>query len=434
MPSAENLLVSSILHNKTKRELSKANFTSENMAKFQDELFFILESKSIPSKKAFKAKFPAFIIQKIPESDIENLIKQCKENKVRVDLVSLLKITAVGFQNGDNPHKLLTNLENKARDIASQFSNTVDIDVMSNYDVIIRRYLEKRNKVKEGEIIAIPYGIKTLDKMTGGMQNKELITVAARTGIGKTWLMCKSAASSILANHPTLYLTLEMNWDDIAARIFTILSYEIARARKKTKKAMEEDILQNQEMSLGMLDERKVARIIKDIKSKIKSSLFVPDIRGKYSISSSQRKIEQLEPDVCFFDYFGLTQQSGANSKGIENWVQASEASRTAKEIARVFDIPYVLAAQINRAGANADSPRLEHISLTDSIGQDSDKVYILKTRGRKNNLQLICEKFRGGYGDWRINMEFDVNSGKITETGSQGIDEGYDEEEDDFE
>ena len=90
MASAETLLISAILTSGSKNDLNKASFTSENMAKYRNQMFFILESRNVPSKKAFKAKFPNFIVQKIPASDIENLIAQCKDNKMRQDIATLL--------------------------------------------------------------------------------------------------------------------------------------------------------------------------------------------------------------------------------------------------------------------------------------------------------------------------------------------------------
>ena len=432
MSSAENLLISSIISNGSKTELNKLNFTYDNMAKYKDELFFILESKKVPSKKVFKAKFPYFIVQNVPSSDIENLINQCKDNKIRQDLSVLIIDAAKNMQNGQNASNILTGIERKSREIISQFSNVTDINVIHDNETYLRRYLDKRNKTIKGETIGIPYGIKTVDSLTGGMLPKELITIASRTGVGKTWIMCKSAASAIQFAKDSLYLSLEMDWDAIANRIFSIISYEIAIKRFKGKKAKSKDlskyILHNNELNLAKISEKKVYKILKEIKSDIKASLFVPDIRGKFSIESSRKRIELLEPDVVFFDYFGLTQSN--TSKGVDNWVQASEASKLAKEIARTYDVPYVLGAQINRTGATAETPKLEHISLTDSIGQDSDKVYMLKPMGKRNRLQMICEKFRGNYDKWLVSLSFDVNIGKIVEVGSQGVIGDSDNEE----
>ena len=307
MASSEHLLVNAVIASGNKNELNRANFTSDNMAKYKDEMFFIMEHKNVPSKKTFKAKFPYFVVQNVPSSDIYALIVQCKNNKIKQDISVLLVSCAKSMQNGENPSKVLGRMENKIREIGSQFSNIVDIDIMNNMEMYFRRYLEKRDKVNRGSTIGVPYGIKTVDILTGGMQAKELITIAARTKVGKTWMMCKMAASAIQNNYSSLYLSLEMDWDAIANRVFSIISYEIAsnRAKSSDKKRKSKDlnkyILHNNELNLAKISEKKVAKILKEIKENVKASLYVPDIRGKFGISASQKRIEMLEPDCVVF-------------------------------------------------------------------------------------------------------------------------------------
>ena len=438
MASAENLLISAVITSGNKNELVKSNFTSDNMAKFSDQLFFILESRSVPSRKVFKSKFPRFIIQDIPASDIPNLVKQCKDNKVKADLTKTLYDAVKQIEYGEDPKKVANKLEKDTRGIQSQFGTVQEIEVMGNLDMWANRYTEKRNKVKEGRTIGMPYGIPTIDRLTGGMLNKELITIAARVKIGKSWVMCNAAANSLMAGFSPMYLSLEMDWDAIANRVFTIISYHLAMEKAEGKKKgqknkiIEANILPNKELNLGELEGKKVLKVMKEIRSVIKSQLHVPDIKGKFSISNSQRLIESINPDIVFFDYFGLTQQT-AGTRGVENWVQASEASKLAKSIARAYDIPYVLGAQLNRSGAQSESPKLEHISLTDSISQDSDKVFMLKTLGRRKKLQVICEKYRGSYDGWKVNLDFDVNIGKLHEMSTSGVDGQDDDEGDEF-
>ena len=105
--------------------------------------------------------------------------------------------------------------------------------------------------------------------------------------------------------------------------------------------------------------------------------------------------------------------------------MQASAASNAAKGIARTYGIPFVMAAQLNRTGAT--TPRLEHIALTDSIGQDSDKAYVV-TKKSTNRLSFHCQKFRGGQDDWQSILRWDVNRGRIEEDYMQDSSGNYDE------
>lgn len=415
MATPERLLVSGVIKNKTKKVLIDKGFTEENMVRCKDEMAFILNSRNIPSNKAFKSKFPRFNIVNVPESDMEILVDQCKHNKVKTDLTKSMLDTSHRITAGEEPEKVLQSHIKKLRSIDLQFSDVKDINIMENLDSYLLSYAEKFDKMESGEYFGIPYGLKYLDEVTGGMQPKELITMVARTGVGKTWLLTKFCSSAALSGYKSVYFSLEMDCQSIMNRLFTILSWEISQDKfnndgKKAKKRKGKiaDILYNMDLNLGKIPTKKVGKIVKEIHERIGESIIVPDIPGKFGISSSGQKIELLEPDVAFFDYFG--QQSFGGS-----WEQASDASKLAKEIARTYSIPYVMGAQLNRAGAQNKNPSLDQISLTDSVGQDSDKVFILTPlENRTDKLHMNAKKFRAGEGDFRIVLDWNPDAGRI--------------------
>ena len=126
-------------------------------------------------------------------------------------------------------------------------------------------------------------------------------------------------------------------------------------------------------------------------------------------------KCEQHQPEIAFFDYFGLGVGNDV-VRGGDNWIQAVQTSRMAKHnIARHFDIPFVLNAQANRKGVDAqDAPELDHISLTDALGADSDQV--LSLRYRAGDLKMVVKKNRRGRTGDTIKFELDIDNGIIKE------------------
>jgi hypothetical protein len=103
-------------------------------------------------------------------------------------------------------------------------------------------------------------------------------------------------------------------------------------------------------------------------------------------------------------------------TRGGENWIQAVQTSRMAKHnIARQFNIPFVLNAQANRKGVEAqDAPELDHISLTDALGADSDQV--LSLRYRAGDLKMVVKKNRRGRTGDTIKFDLDIDNGIIEE------------------
>ena len=67
----------------------------------------------------------------------------------------------------------------------------------------------RMQKNKDG-VTGIPTGLAELDKMTGGWQNSDLITIAARPAVGKTAFALHLAKAAAAAGHHTVVYSLEM--------------------------------------------------------------------------------------------------------------------------------------------------------------------------------------------------------------------------------
>ena len=406
-PRPERLLLSSILINGDKSEVIKSGFSPENMVVYDEEMRYLLGLKRVPSIKTFLARYPDFRVSKVPSDDIPELMNLCRNRKIESDLVKSIKMATVSLNNGGNAVNIAERLEQDTRKANNQFQLTGDINAFENIDTFFDVYKEKRERVRKGGTIGIPYGLKTMDKLTGGIMEKELITVAARTSVGKTFLMCNFASNAVMNGYNVMYLSLEMPWHAILSRIITLLS------RKVQSGEIDSDlILRNSNMNFGKISTNRLKRVVKKMMKDVSGNLYVPDINGRFSLEHASRKVEQLKPDIMFFDYFGLA-VGGDNGK-LDNWVQAAEASHLAKSIAMNNNMAVVIGAQLNRGGAQ--SPTLENIAITDSIGQDSDKVFILTPRGGGKRIVIDCAKQREGKSGWNITTSWNVDDGEIEE------------------
>jgi replicative DNA helicase len=79
---------------------------------------------------------------------------------------------------------------------------------------------EKRQMIKEGKTSGVYTGIREFDSWCGGFQRRELITIAARPGIGKTTCVISVAwNAAMLKKIPVTFVTLEMSSRDVKNRI-----------------------------------------------------------------------------------------------------------------------------------------------------------------------------------------------------------------------
>src|SRR5882672_8505213 len=77
---------------------------------------------------------------------------------------------------------------------------------------------------KVGGYQGLSYGVGSLDRYTGGMLNGEVTVVGARSGVGKSSLMCQAAVSNCLEGIPVHMFSLEMSRQQVLHRIWAIVS------------------------------------------------------------------------------------------------------------------------------------------------------------------------------------------------------------------
>lgn len=81
---------------------------------------------------------------------------------------------------------------------------------------------EERNQELEG--IGLSFGHKKLDQFTGGMRPGEVAVIGARSGVGKSTLMCQSLAENCRAGIPSHAFSLEMTRAQILYRLIALES------------------------------------------------------------------------------------------------------------------------------------------------------------------------------------------------------------------
>lgn len=420
MATAERSLVSAVLISKDMTQLVKANFSSDVMIRHAPELMYIEKAGRVPSLSTFKSKFPDFKMLRVAEEDIPLLIKQCEDNRIRFELTKQIKKTVNRLDDDEvDIRDVSGKFEEQVRFVNLKYGVSKDVDVMESYNEIVNTYSDRRKLVKAGETIGVPFGIPALDEHIGGMMPSDMITIAARSGNMKTWFLAYLVANALLADRKVLFLSLEMPKEQITYRVWTILS----RLMQKGK-VNEKLILKNDALNLGKMDSKKVARFAKYFRDKIKGSLIFPETKGKFAIEHTAYKIEQHKADIVFFDYFGL---AVSTKGGADNWMEAKKASNSCKAMAITYNIPFILASQINRQGAES-MPKLSQIAITDSIGQDSDRVFMLQRKNQDLTI-LQCAKNRLGVDNFRVYLDTDINKGLIKQR-MVSLDRGDEEEE----
>jgi replicative DNA helicase len=273
------------------------------------------------------------------------------------------------------------------------------------------------DRLSKGSSPAYPTGLADLDTLIGGLVKQDLIIVAARASMGKTWLACH-LANHIAAtqNQPVVFFSAEMSYEGLTKRLLSMHSgIDSHRLIHNQVYGDEYDALKQGLESLG-----KLPIVIDDTPA---SALTPTKIRSVLR----QIRHERGELGLVVLDYI---QKLGDRAAG--NRAQTvGKFSGAFKDIAKEFDVPFVALAQINRGveSQNNKRPGMADIKDSGDIEQDMDLGLLLYRDEYYNPdsselgvMEIIVSKNRnGGIGTCKVN--FDSALGRFTNFGASDLD-----------
>ena len=238
---------------------------------------------------------------------------------------------------------------------------------------------------RSGSLRGVPTGFADLDKCLAGMQDSNLIILAARPGMGKTAFSLNIAQyASVIAKVPVGYFSLEMSKEELVDRML-VSQADIDAWRLKTGKLSSEDF-GKLSGAMGVLAE---------------GPLYIDDAPG-ISVLEMRTKARRLKSEhnlgLIFVDYLQLVK-----GRNLDNRVQeVAEISQGLKNIARELKIPVVAMSQLSRSiehRGSGSAPQLSDLRESGSIEQDADVVMFLYREDVEDieSVKLSIAKHRNG-------------------------------------
>jgi replicative DNA helicase len=230
----------------------------------------------------------------------------------------------------------------------------------------------------------ISTGFKTLDDRLGGLQDSNMLVLAARPSLGKTSLALNIAQHAAVDKKiPVGVFSLETSREQLVYRLLSAQA-DVDGWKLHTGRLEEEDFQKLGE-AMGELAEAPI--FIDDT-----PALSVMEMRMRARRLQMEHKIRAL-----VVDYMQL-----ARSRNLENRVQeVSEISQGLKNMARELKIPVLAVSQLSRAveARGAPRPQLSDLRESGSIEQDADVVIFLYREDEedRNNVRLFIAKHRNG-------------------------------------
>lgn len=303
--------------------------------------------------------------------------------------------TAMGTRNME---QVITLMRNCVHRVASSMSPQSYASIAEVANRVQSEFQAARAEL--GMLRGIDLGYRTVNDILGGARGGDVIVVAGRPGMGKSYVMLKMADSAWLSGRNVAFVTMEMSNDEIGMRwaaIHTGTNPEwIARGELPI---WAEDTLYT------ALD--RMRQIGAAVPLHFLSGDFNKNVKGVEDF------ILEHSPDILFVDAAYLLTASGKSNGYISKWENISEVVGELKRMALRYNIPIVISVQFNRNVKNAQQKELDlgDIGGSDSIPQDATAVFGLRHgappfESSRRYIQTLKAR-RGRARDFHIHFQF---------------------------
>ncbi len=274
--------------------------------------------------------------------------------------------TKIVVENIKDPERITTLLKACVFERPPEITNRTTIGSPGDIQA-----LGKRMKTKVEEFIST--GFNNIDAvLSGGWAKKNLFCFLGLIGTGKSIWLCILAAMAWLSGKKVLYISTEMDSDEISDRVF--------------RGAFDSESLQ--ESALRSQKKYPEEALFTAIKYEPRST----------DCNMIQEQIESLGwvPDICFVDY--MDELLPTTSKNGEDYQTQGIITADLKTLAERFNMPVITATQGNRKMAGSNGGTKKYVSIDDTADsmkklRNLQSLFIIKQTIQEKAAGIMCLK-----------------------------------------
>jgi replicative DNA helicase len=326
---------------------------------------------------------------------LEYYVKILNQKSIQRNLITAsYQILKDSFDDSINVDNLIDGAQTKLYD-AIQSNRRKEVQAVGSIikDVVI----ELEEQQESTGLSGVPSGFVSVDRITNGWQNSDLIIIAARPSAGKTAFALNIARNAAVDRHtPVAFFSLEMNCAQLAKRL---LVTETGLSADKIKGAIKLEDYEWEQLEYRIKDLSAAPLYIDDT-----PSLPIMEFRTKAKNLAKNKGV-----GLIVVDYLQLM-QAPENYKGGLREQEVAYISRTLKATAKELNIPIIALSQLSRSSVQrqggSGKPMLSDLRESGSIEQDADMVIFIHRPDYlglsdnpedKGKAQIIIAKHRNG-------------------------------------
>jgi replicative DNA helicase len=280
---------------------------------------------------------------------LRNLITSCQE------------IISDAYEASEEVHSILDHSENRMYEVAHQSSAATAMEI----GPVLRKVMKTLDERPHGKgvVTGLGTGYYELDELTSGLQESELVVLAARPSMGKTTLALNIAEHVALEEDAAVVVfSLETSVERIAHNM--LCAHARIDAHKLRTGYLPAEEYSKLNMAVGVLSEAKI--LIDD------TTMLTP-----FQLKAKARRLKaKVNIRMIIVDYLQLLDAPRAENRQQE----ISIISRQLKALAKELSVPVLAVSQLSRAveAREGNRPRLSDLRESGAIEQDADVVMLM--------------------------------------------------------
>jgi replicative DNA helicase len=278
------------------------------------------------------------------------------------------EIIGDAYEDSTDVFDLLDDAESKLFEITNNHLRKNFDSIDSVLVKTVKRIEDMRNRNED--ITGVPSGFASLDHITYGWQQTDLIILAARPSVGKTAFalnLARNAALHATKPTPVAFFSLEMSAAQLVQRILSA-----------------ESEIWLEKIARGKLEEHEMKQLYaRGIQRLAQAPIFIDDTAA-LNIFELRAKCRRLKNKhnvgLILIDYLQL--MSGTGDRNSNREQEISRISRDLKGLAKELQVPIIALSQLSREvekrKEGSKIPQLSDLRESGAIEQDADMVMFL--------------------------------------------------------
>ena len=231
---------------------------------------------------------------------------------------------------------------------------------------------------REGKLTGISTGLVDIDLKMGGLQQSDLIVIAARPGMGKTALATNIAYN--VASHYRTEKQEDGSLKTVEGGIVGFFSLEMSAEQLATRIVSEQTETPSSDIRRGGIDQGQFDKIVEFSKLSEEIPLYVEETGGisiGALVSRARRLKRQKGLDLIVVDYIQLLTAAKYQGNRVQ---EIAEITTGLKALAKELNVPIIAISQLSRQVESRENkrPQLADLRESGAIEQDADVVLFI--------------------------------------------------------